>query len=114
LIRLAQELSEVSLDPFIFRFEFVHLGLSPLSHHPRDESCSPLSKSITHSDVADEQIIMLDVDEMEQQAVKLLSAFGKRPKVAFRTRSVEAMRSLVATGAGVAVLPDLVDRPWSL
>ena len=24
------------------------------------------------------------------------------------------MRSLVATGAGVAVLPDLVYRPWSL
>ena len=58
--------------------------------------------------------IMLDVDEMEQEAVKLLSAFGKRPKVAFRTRSVEAVRSLVATGAGVAVLPDLVYRPWSL
>jgi DNA-binding transcriptional LysR family regulator len=34
--------------------------------------------------------------------------------VAFRTRSVEAVRSLVATGAGVALLPDLVYRPWSL
>ena len=37
-----------------------------------------------------------------------------RPDVAFRTRSVEAVRSLVATGAGVALLPDLVYRPWSL
>ncbi|TIR96518.1 MAG: LysR family transcriptional regulator, partial [Mesorhizobium sp.] len=37
-----------------------------------------------------------------------------RPHVAFRTRSVEAVRSLVATGAGVALLPDLVYRPWSL
>jgi DNA-binding transcriptional LysR family regulator len=27
---------------------------------------------------------------------------------------VEAVRSLVATGAGVALLPDLVYRPWSL
>ena len=34
--------------------------------------------------------------------------------VAFRTRSVEAVRSLVATGAGIALLPDLVYRPWSL
>jgi DNA-binding transcriptional LysR family regulator len=34
--------------------------------------------------------------------------------VAFRTRSVEAVRSLVATGAGVAVLPDLTYRHWSL
>jgi DNA-binding transcriptional LysR family regulator len=31
-----------------------------------------------------------------------------------RTQSVEAARSLVATGAGVAVLPDLAYRPWSL
>jgi DNA-binding transcriptional LysR family regulator len=46
--------------------------------------------------------------------VKLLSVLGTRPKVAFRTRSVEAVRSLVATGAGVALLPDLVYRPWSL
>jgi DNA-binding transcriptional LysR family regulator len=27
---------------------------------------------------------------------------------------VEAVRSLVATGAGVALLPDLTYRPWSL
>ncbi len=39
---------------------------------------------------------------------------GHRPRVAFRTRSVEAVRSLVATGAGVALLPDLIYRPWSL
>ncbi|GAB5510464.1 MAG: LysR substrate-binding domain-containing protein [Hyphomicrobiales bacterium] len=71
-------------------------------------------QSIALSDVADERLIVLDVDEMEQEAVKLLSAFGKRPKIAFRTRSVEAVRSLVATGAGVALLPDLVYRPWSL
>ena len=44
----------------------------------------------------------------------MLSAFGDRPRIAFRTRSVEAVRSLVASGAGVALLPDLVYRPWSL
>lgn len=71
-------------------------------------------QSIALSDVANERLIVLDIDEMEQEAVKLLSAFGKRPKIAFRTRSVEAVRSLVATGAGVALLPDLVYRPWSL
>jgi len=27
---------------------------------------------------------------------------------------VEAARSLVATGAGVAILPDITYRPWSL
>ena len=37
-----------------------------------------------------------------------------RPLVAVRTQSVEAVRSLIATGAGVAILPDLAYRPWSL
>lgn len=71
-------------------------------------------ESISLADVSSEPIIMLTVDEIEEATVKLLSAFGARPNVAFRTRSVEAVRSLVATGAGVALLPDLVYRPWSL
>jgi DNA-binding transcriptional LysR family regulator len=65
-------------------------------------------------DVAKEPLIMLTVDEIEENTGKLLTALGARPQVAFRTRSVEAVRSLVATGAGVALLPDLVYRPWSL
>ncbi len=71
-------------------------------------------ESISLADVSSEPIIMLTVDEIEEATVKLLGAFGARPNVAFRTRSVEAVRSLVATGAGVALLPDLVYRPWSL
>lgn len=71
-------------------------------------------ESIQLSDVSEEPLIMLTVDEIEEATVKLLGAFGGRPHVAFRTRSVEAVRSLVATGAGVALLPDLVYRPWSL
>jgi DNA-binding transcriptional LysR family regulator len=66
------------------------------------------------NDIAAEPLIMLTVDEIEENTGKLLSAFGARPHVAFRTRSVEAVRSLVATGAGVTLLPDLVYRPWSL
>ena len=70
--------------------------------------------SISVADIAREPLIMLTVDEIEENTGKLLSALGARPHVAFRTRSVEAVRSLVATGAGVALLPDLVYRPWSL
>ena len=66
------------------------------------------------ADILDQQLIMLTVDEIEENTGKLLAALGARPQVAFRTRSVEAVRSLVATGAGVALLPDLVYRPWSL
>jgi DNA-binding transcriptional LysR family regulator len=69
---------------------------------------------ISVADIAREPLIMLTVDEIEENTGKLLSALGARPQVAFRTRSVEAVRSLVATGAGVALLPDLVYRPWSL
>ncbi|HVY51654.1 MAG TPA: LysR family transcriptional regulator [Devosia sp.] len=70
--------------------------------------------SIELSDIAAEPLIMLSVDETEENTGKLLSALGAKPQVAFRTRSVEAVRSLVATGAGIALLPDLVYRPWSL
>ncbi|WP_152046905.1 LysR substrate-binding domain-containing protein [Aureimonas psammosilenae] len=61
-----------------------------------------------------EPLIMLTVDEIEENTGRLLSALGAKPNVAFRTRSVEAVRSLVATGAGLALLPDLVYRRWSL
>jgi DNA-binding transcriptional LysR family regulator len=69
---------------------------------------------ISINDIAKEPLIMLTVDEIEENTGKLLTALGARPHVAFRTRSVEAVRSLVATGAGIALLPDLVYRPWSL
>jgi DNA-binding transcriptional LysR family regulator len=80
----------------------------PLGHHLAGADI------ISVSDIAREPLIMLTVDEIEENTGKLLMALGARPHVAFRTRSVEAVRSLVATGAGIALLPDLVYRPWSL
>lgn len=71
-------------------------------------------ESVSIADIAADPLIMLTVDETEENTGKLLSAFNTRPHVAFRTRSVEAVRSLVATGAGIAILPDLIYRPWSL
>lgn len=65
-------------------------------------------------DLAGEPMIQLTVDEIEGETRRLMAAMKVRPNVAFRTRSVEAVRSLVATGAGVALLPSLVYRPWSL
>jgi DNA-binding transcriptional LysR family regulator len=64
--------------------------------------------------MAEEALIVLSVDEVEEVTGRYWRQAGVRPKVAFRTRSVEAVRSLVATGAGLAVLPDLAYRPWSL
>ena len=71
-------------------------------------------QSVNLSDLADEPLILLTVDEIEEMTGKLLAVLGKPPNVAFRTRSVEAVRSLVATGAGIALLPELIYRPWSL
>ncbi|WP_337266031.1 LysR substrate-binding domain-containing protein [Oryzifoliimicrobium ureilyticus] len=70
--------------------------------------------SIAMEDIVGLPLIMLTTDEIEEATRRLLDAFGARPRVAFRTRSVEAVRSLVATGAGVAILPDMIYRPWSL
>ncbi|HMO71774.1 MAG TPA: LysR substrate-binding domain-containing protein, partial [Paracoccaceae bacterium] len=59
-------------------------------------------------------LIQLMVDEIEGSMRALMAAIPVRPRIAFRTRSVEAVRSLVATGAGLAILPGMVYRPWSL
>jgi DNA-binding transcriptional LysR family regulator len=97
----------VALQAEIFETSPYRLWL-PLGH-------KLASADIIHvSDIVPEPLIMLTVDETEENTGKLLSAFSARPNVAFRTRSVEAVRSLVATGAGIALLPDLVYRPWSL
>jgi len=58
--------------------------------------------------------VLLTVDEIAEASEIVWRRLGIRPPVAFRTRSVEAVRGLVATGCGVAVLPDLTYRPWSL
>ena len=65
-------------------------------------------------DLSNEPHVLLTIDEIAEASEIVWRRLGIRPPVAFRTRSVEAVRSLVATGAGVAVLPDLTYRPWSL
>jgi DNA-binding transcriptional LysR family regulator len=72
------------------------------------------SGPVSLKEMAEEALIVLSIDEVEEVTGRYWRQAGVRPKVAFRTRSVEAVRSLVATGAGVAVLPDLAYRPWSL
>ncbi len=77
--------------------------------HPLAEA-----EAIELDQLAGEPLILLTVDEIEESTRRLMAALSLKPDIAFRTRSVEAVRSLVATGAGVAILPSLVYRPWSL
>jgi DNA-binding transcriptional LysR family regulator len=69
---------------------------------------------ISVCELASDPLVLLNVDEIAEAAEEVCRLAGVRPRVAIRTQSVEAARSLVATGAGVAVLPDLTYRPWSL
>lgn len=71
-------------------------------------------EAIALDDIAGQPLIQLMVDEIEESTRRLTAALPVKPEIAFRTRSVEAVRSLVATGAGLAILPSLVYRPWSL
>jgi DNA-binding transcriptional LysR family regulator len=73
-----------------------------------------LQESIGLEELAGRPLIQLTVDEIEEATRRLTAAMPVKPQIAFRTRSVEAVRSLVATGAGLAILPSLVYRPWSL
>lgn len=73
-----------------------------------------LQEAIQMGELAGLPLIQLMVDEIEESTRRLMAAMAVKPEITFRTRSVEAVRSLVATGAGIAILPGLVYRPWSL
>ena len=69
---------------------------------------------LTLAQVAAEGVIMLTTDELAETTTRYWGEAGLRPNVVMRTSSVEAVRSLVGTGAGIATLPDMAYRPWSL
>ncbi len=65
-------------------------------------------------EIAEEPYIMLTVDEAAHSSLRYWSRSPYQPKVLLRTSSIEAVRSMVANGLGVAILSDMVHRPWSL
>jgi DNA-binding transcriptional LysR family regulator len=74
-----------------------------------------LAKSrVTLKDVAKEPYIQLLIDEAAETTLAYWSKYKLTPNVIFRTESVEAVRSLIATGTGITILSDMVYRPWSL
>ena len=70
--------------------------------------------NIKLTDLASEPYLMLTVDEAERSAMRYWQHTAHVPNVIFRTLSVEAVRSMVATGMGITILSDMVYRPWSL
>jgi DNA-binding transcriptional LysR family regulator len=80
----------------------------PLNHRLTD------NEKIDPDALARESLILLQADELGDATTGLWRHTQVDPKVLIRTSSVEAVRSLVATGSGVSVLPDMLYRPWSL
>jgi len=66
------------------------------------------------AEVAVEPLIMLTTDELAEVTTRYWEAAGLRPNTVLRTASLEAVRSLVGTGIGLATLPDMAYRRWSL
>ena len=80
--------------------------------HP-DHPLQQRSKVSLH-DVAQYDYILLDMDEHVHTMERYWRRHQLRPNVYFQSKSLEAVRSLVAFQKGVAILSDLVYRSWSL
>lgn len=65
-------------------------------------------------DIVDYDYIALNVDEAIQTQRSYWEASGLKPNIVFETSSVEAVRTMVASGMGVTILSDMVFRHWSL
>lgn len=69
---------------------------------------------VDFDDIAQEDYILLTVDEAANTAMKYWSSQPIPPQIRLRTMSIEAVRSMVANGQGITILSDMVYRPWSL
>ena len=86
-------------------------------HHPL-----ATEKNLQLSQLIGERWILLKSDELNERLATLQNLmFKKQPRLrtdwlenCIRTESVEAVRSLVAAGQGICLLPDYLFRHWSL
>jgi DNA-binding transcriptional LysR family regulator len=58
--------------------------------------------------------IVLEADRIDELMTSVWARHQLKPRTILRTASLEAVRSLVGAGAGIAVLPDILYRPWTL
>jgi DNA-binding transcriptional LysR family regulator len=59
-------------------------------------------------------LIVLAADRIEAIMGAVWARHGLQPRTLLKTSSLEAVRSLVGAGVGIAVLPDFLYRPWTL
>ncbi len=69
---------------------------------------------VSMAEIAKEKYIMLITDEAQKNIGQIWSRYRLKPNIWVKTQSVEAVRSFIAREQGVAILSDLLYRPWSL
>lgn len=79
------------------------------SDHPLTQQAE-----LTLADCAGCEHIVLDADRIDELMAAVWARLQLRRRSILRTSSLEAVRSLVGAGAGIAVLPDFLYRPWTL
>ena len=72
------------------------------------------SEEITLAECAACDQIVLEADRIDELMTGVWARHQLKPRTILRTASLEAVRSLVGAGAGIAVLPDILYRPWTL
>lgn len=69
---------------------------------------------LTLADCAACDQVQLEADRIDELMTAVWARHQLKPRTILRTSSLEAVRSLVGAGAGIAVLPDFLYRPWTL
>lgn len=69
---------------------------------------------VSLSEIAREPYIQLTLDEAEENTKSFWARHGEAPRVSLRTNTVEAVRGHIGHGEGVAILSEMLFRPWTL
>lgn len=69
---------------------------------------------VSIEDLADEPIISLDYAGSVEKLERVFRQAGLTPTIAYRSTSIETVRSLVAERAGVAIIADFAWRPHTI
>lgn len=69
---------------------------------------------VTLAQAAQHDLVVLEADRIDDLMRAVWSRYQLKPRALLKTSSLEAVRSLVGVGAGIAVLPDFLYRPWTL
>src|SRR5262249_25538188 len=69
--------------------------------------------TISLEDVAQYDFVLLDMDEHASRIQKYWDTRNFAPKIIYRSKSLECIRSLVGQGYGITILSDFVYRAWS-